>query len=271
MFNNAKNKEIKIDDISVYYVTFGKGKKNLIIIPGGGDGFKLVKGLAIPFSIMYKIFAKEYKVYIFSRRNKLNEGFSTEDMANDIIKHMEDLNIDKADIVGVSQGGMIAQYVAINAKDKVNKLVLAVTYAKPNETIVDTANNWIEMAKNKDYKTLMIDTAEKSYTGNYLNKNRKMYKFLGLFGKNATYQRFIYEIESCLKHNSYDKLNKIKAKTLIIGAKQDKVLGIIGSEEMAKKIPNNELYIYEEYSHGVYEQAKDFNQRILNFLNEKDK
>ena len=47
---------------------------------------------------------------------------------------------------------------------------------------------------------------------------------------------------------------------------KDKVLGMIGSEEMAEKITNSELYIYEEYSHGVYEQAKDFNKRVIAYL-----
>jgi len=266
MFYNAKNGKITIDNTNAYYISFGKGKKNLIIIPGVGDGLKLVKGLAIPFSVMYKIFCEDYRVYVFSRRNNLPKGFSTEDMANDIIKHMEDLKIDSADVVGVSQGGMIAQYIAINAPEKVNKLVLTVTVAKSNEVLENSINTWIQMARNKDYKGIMLDTAERSYTGKYLEKQRKIYRFLGLFGKNATYDRFINEAESCLKHDTSKKLKEIKCPTLVIGAKQDKVLGVSGSEILAKSIPKSELYIYDEYSHGVYEQAKDFNQKVLKYL-----
>ena len=264
---NAKNEEIKIDNTSAYYISFGEGNKNLIIIPGVGDGFKTVKGMAMPFSVMYKIFAKEYKVYVFSRRNDMPEDFSTEDMANDLISHMNELGIEKADIIGVSQGGMIAEYVAINAPEKVNKLVLAVTTARSNDIIIDSINKWTDMAKNKDYKGIMVDTAEKSYTGDYLNKNRKIYSILGLFGKNATYDRFIIEAKSCLTHNAYDKLEKIVCPSLIIGAKLDQIVGIEGSKELASKIKNSEIYIYDEYSHGVYEQAKDFNDRIIEFLN----
>lgn len=266
MFYNAKNGEIEIENTTVNYISFGKGKRNLIIIPGVGDGFKTVKGLAIPFAFMYKLFAKDFTVYVFSRRNIIKDGFSTKDMANDIINHMEKLNIDKADIVGVSQGGMIAQHIAIKEPEKVNKLVLAVTAPRNNEVLNDVVTDWIEKAKSKDYKGIMIDNAEKSYTGKYLEKNRKVYSLLGLLGKNVNYERFIIQAKSCLEHNSYDELDKIKAKTLIIGAKQDKVLGIIGSEEMAEKITNSELYIYDGYSHGVYEQAKDFNNRILEYL-----
>ncbi len=266
MFYNAKNGIITIDNTNAYYISFGKGKKNLIIIPGVGDGLKLVKGLAIPFSMMYKVFCEDYRVYVFSRRNNLPKGFSTEDMANDIINHMEELKINSADFVGVSQGGMIAQYIAINAPKKVNKLVLAVTVPRSNKILEDSINTWIQMAKNKNYKGIMLDTAEKSYIGKYLEKQRKLCRFLGLFGKNATYDRFINEAESCLKHNALKKLKEIKSPTLVIGAKQDKVLGVSGSEVLAKNIPNSELYIYDEYSHGVYEQAKDFNQKVLNYL-----
>lgn len=269
MFYNAKNETINIENTTANYISFGKGKKNLIIIPGVGDGFKTVKGLAIPFSFMYKLFAKDFKVYIFSRRNILKENFSTEDMANDIINHMEKLNIDKADIVGVSQGGMIAQYIAINAPEKVNKLILTVTTPRPNKISEEVISSWIEKAKNKDYSGIMVDSAEKSYTGKYLEKNRKLYKMLGLFGKNVTFERFIIQANSCLKHNAYDLLDKIKCPTLVIGARQDKVLGIIGSEELANKISNSTLFIYEDYSHGVYEQAKDFNNRIFQYLKEK--
>lgn len=266
MFYNAKNKKINIDNTTVDYISFGNGNKNLIIIPGVGEGLTTIKGLAIPFAFMYKMFAKDYKVYVFSRRKDIPKNFSTKDMANDIIKHMEVLGIDKVDVVGVSLGGMIAQYIAINEPDKVNKLVLVVTVSKSNEILKATIKDWIEKAKNKDYKYIMIDTAEKSYTGKFLEKNRKVYKLLGMMGKNATYERFIIQAESCLSHNSYNELDKIKCPTLIIGARKDKALGINGSEELFEKIKNSEIYIYEEYSHGVYEQAKDFNSRVLEYL-----
>lgn len=263
MFKNGK---IKIDDTDAYYIKFGKGKNNLIIIPGIGDGFKTVKGMALPFSIMYKKFSKDYTVYVFSRRNKMKEYFTIEDMAKDIIRHMDDLNIEKASIIGVSQGGMIAQQIAIQKEEKVDKLVLAVTCPRSNDILVESINNWKTLAIQKNYKAIMEDTAEKSYVGKYLEKSRKMYKILGMFGKNQTYERFIIECDSVLKHNSYNQLNKIKNETLIIGAGKDKALGIIGSKELNEKIKNSKLYIYEEYSHGVYEQAKDFNDRILKFL-----
>ena len=85
-------------------------------------------------------------------------------------------------------------------------------------------------------------------------------------GKNTTYDRFITEVNSCLLHNTFDKLKYIKCKTLVIGAEKDQILGVIGSKELADNIKDSKLYIYKDYSHGVYEQAKDFNKRVLEFL-----
>ena len=53
---------------------------------------------------------------------------------------------------------------------------------------------------------------------------------------------------------------------LVIGADRDKVLGGKASGEIASAIQDSELYMYEGYSHGVYEQAKDFNSRVLEYL-----
>lgn len=267
MVGNAKNCEIKIDNTSADYLMFGSGNKNLIVIPGIADGLNLVKGVADQFALDYKMFEKNYKAYAFCRRTDLPNGFTTENMANDIIRHMNDLGIDKADVIGISQGGMIAEYVAINAPERVNKLVLAVTVARPNKILEETMNGWIEMAKRQDYKGILVDMSERSYIGEYLESVRKQYKLFESMGKNVSYDRFICLAESCINHNAYDKLQKIKAPTLVIGANYDKVLGIKASKELAEKIPNSELYIYNEYSHGVFEQEKDFKAKIYKYFN----
>ena len=267
MIYNAKNNIIEIDDTTVNYISFGKGDKNLIIIPGLGDGLKTTKGLALPFSIMYKMFSKDYKVYVFSRRNKLEKGFTTEDMANDIKNHMDKLNIENAYVVGVSQGGMIAQYLAINHSDKVKKLVLVVTLSKQNETVKKRINKWIKYAKEDNYKDLFIDLFENLYQEKYLKRYRIMYPILTKYSKPNNFDRFIIEAYACLNHNSYNKLNKISCPTLIIGGNKDNIVSIQGSKEINKKIKNSELYIYDDYGHGLYEEAKDFNKRVIDFLN----
>ena len=128
--SSTKGKTLYFNDKSMDYVTFGKGKKSLVIIPGLGDGLQTVKGMAMLFSITYRLLAKCYKIYVFSRINELRQGYTTWDMAVDVAEAMETLNLDAAYVIGISQGGMIAQWLAANFPEKVEKLVLAVTTAK---------------------------------------------------------------------------------------------------------------------------------------------
>ena len=71
-----------------------------------------------------------------------------------------------------------------------------------------------------------------------------------------------------LHHNAYEKLENIQAKTLIIGGALDRIVGAKASKELEDLIPNAELKIYEQYGHALYDEAKDFNQTVLEFLKE---
>lgn len=266
MFYHAKNGNIKIDNTDMDYISFGNGNKKLVMIPGLGDGLKTAKGMAIPFAILYRSFARDYKVYVFSRKNRLEEGYTTRDMAKDLHKAMSQLGIERADIVGVSQGGMIAQYLAIDFPESVNKLVLVVTLARQNEVIQGLIPRWIEMAKKEDYKSIMIDTAEKSYTEKRLKQYRPFYFILGSVGKPKDFSRFLIMAKACMEHDSYDEIDKIKASTLIIGGDCDKIVSGKASEELAECIKDSELKMYHGYGHGLYEEAKDFNQTVLEYL-----
>ena len=84
MLYHAKNGRIAIDDTTMDYIRFGNGQRNLIILPGLGDGLQTVRGTALPMAFMYRIFAKDFTVYAFSRINELPRGYTTRDMAGDL-------------------------------------------------------------------------------------------------------------------------------------------------------------------------------------------
>lgn len=266
MLFHAKNGNVQVDGTDMNYVSFGKGDNVLIMLPGLGDGLKTVKGMAYPLAMTYKSYARDYTVYVFSRKNNIPESYSTRDMAADQAKAMKHLGIANANVLGVSQGGMIAQYLAIDHPELVKKLVLAVTLAKQNEVIQECVSNWISMAEHGDYKSLMVDTAEKSYSEKYLKRYRYLIPLLGHIGKPKDFKRFLIQADSCLHHNAYAELDKILCPTLIIGGACDKIVGNTASLELADGIKNSKCFIYNGLGHAAYEEAADFDQRILRFL-----
>ncbi len=261
-----KNITLKLDNTTVDCIQFGKGKKQLIMIAGLGDGLKTVKGMALPFSIMYSKFKKDYTVTVISRNNTLKENDTTKDMAIELKKVMDILGIQKADIVGVSQGGMIAQHLAVNYPECVNKLVLVVTVPYANENTKQLISNWIQYVENDNYKQLMDENVKMMYTDKYYQSNKWMIPLVSKFSKPKSFERFIIMAKACITH--YCDVTSIKVPTFIIGGKNDQVVGIEGSIELHNRIKDSKLLIYDEYGHAVYEEAKDFNEQVLNFLGE---
>lgn len=96
------NGHVQLEDTEMYYVAFCQGSKKLVVITGLSDGLTSVKGKAFLLSGPYKKFFKEYTVFIFSRKNKMPEGYSIRQMAQDQVKAMKLLGIEKACILGVS-------------------------------------------------------------------------------------------------------------------------------------------------------------------------
>ncbi len=261
----AKNGYLDLPAGTQDYIRFGSGSKTLIMIPGVGDGLKTVKGMALPFAFLYRSLAKDFTVYVFSRRRNLSPDTTTRDMAEDLYRAMDALKLSSASVVGVSQGGMIAQWLAIDHPDWVEKLVLTVTLSRPNAVVRDVISRWIRMADRGDYKGIMLDTAERSYSEKRLRQSRLEYQLLGSIGKPKSFDRFRIQAASCLTHDAYDRLDRITCPTLVIGGKADQIVTGEASVEIAERIPDCRLFLYDGLGHGLYEEAPDFLQRVSAF------
>lgn len=269
MLWHAKNGEVSLGDTKMAYASFGHGSRVLIILPGLSDGLATVRGKALLLAKPYTAFLNQFTVYMFSRKDAMPDGYSIRDMAADQAEALRQLGIEKASVMGVSQGGMIAQYLAIDHPEIVERLVLAVTAPRVNEIIAGCVNQWIEFAQQGNHKALMIDTAEKSYSEDYLKKYRRIYPLIGAIGKPKDYERFFVNARAILGFNAYDALDQIACPTLIIGGDEDKTVGIQGSCELKERIAGSELHVYPGLGHAAYEEAKDFNQRVFEFLDQK--
>ena len=271
-FSNKQEEEteslvntVSIGENSMDYVKFGNGSKVFVIIPG--LSIHSVMGSAEAIKEAYNDFSEEYTVYLFDRAKNISDGYSIEDMAKDTANAMKNLGIEKAYIFGASQGGMIAEYIAIDYPELVEKLVLGSTLSKPNDTANNLINEWITLAKEKDEDGLLNSFVENVYSKNTLDAYKDTLISANKGITDEEYERFIILAKAIETFNCYDKLNEIKCPVLVLGSNGDKVVTPAGSTEIAEAI-NCDIYMYEDtYGHGVYDEAADYKQRILDFFN----
>ena len=258
-----KNGCVKVGNTDMYYVAFGEGKKNLVVLPGLSDGLWTVKGKAFLLSGSYKRFFRDYTVYMFSRKNDIPEGYSIKEMADNQASAMKNLGIDKAIVMGVSQGGMISQYLAANHSELVEKLILVVTAPYANETVKTVVSKWIEMTKTASHTELMLDTAEKVYTKEFNEKNKKYLPMLARFTKPKNYDRFCKNAYAILEFDARQELSRIKCPTYVLSGNCDNTVGNDAPYELKEGISNSELMIFDGLGHGLFEEDKDFYNKVL--------
>jgi len=266
MLRNVKNGIIALDNGQMPYASFGRGSRTLVLLPGLGDGLKNVQGMALPLAWMYRLFAKDFRVLVLSRKLPLEEQADTRTMARDVQQALDRLGVERFSLVGVSMGGMIAQHLAADLPQRVEKLALVVTCPCPNAILEDSITRWTDMARRGDHGALMVDNGARIYSDGYLKKYGWMFPVVARFAKPASYRQFLIMAEACRTHDAQHRLTEITAPTLVVGGEQDKCLGGDPSRALAAHIADAQLKMYAAYGHGCYEEARDFQQTLLAFL-----
>ena len=262
----------KVNGININYRVQGEGEPLVLIMGAFADqsGWMFQTGA----------FRKHYRIITFDNRgfgktDKPGGAYSTKIMADDTIGLMNHLSIKKAHILGVSLGGMIAQALAINYPERINKLILGCTFARRDESggmapEFPKALGFGEDYTDADARSIpILNIAGTLYS---LAFNRKLYRIIfiplakiqaRLNGKTG----LLGQLEAVLGHNTLDNLPTIKVPTLVIVGTKDRVIKPSSSEVIAKLIRNAKLVKVESGSHMFFmEMSGRFNREVLGFL-----
>ena len=241
------------------YIRFGIGKKNLVMV--AGMSMTGLAGLGAAVSEMYRDYVEEYTVYVFDRRLVLPDDASVRSMAQDTAEAMQALGIEKADVMGASQGGMVALILAIDHPELVHALIPCSSCCYQNEVGKETFSVWSALADQRDGNGIYRNFFARVYT--VPNESA-----LALCLDTSTAEqcrRFGILARACYNFDCRDELKKIQCPVLVLGSAQDRVLGGASSPDLAERL-GCEYFIYQDYGHAVCDEAPDFRQRMLNFL-----
>lgn len=258
-----QEKTLQVNGSEMICITFGSGPRPFVLI--AGMSMAGISGLGMGVSQAYAPLCGSHTVYLFDRIQPLPEGHSTLDMAEDIVCAMEQLGIRDADMMGASQGGMIAQLIAIHHPELVHTLVISSSMCTPNETAHATFREWLKLAQEKDIPAFNRSFYGKVYTPEFIQANQKTFDSLYNVGTEEQCRRFTVLAQAGLDFDIADQMDAIHCPTLVIGDKADRVLTGDASAEIAKRL-NCELYLYDGYGHAVYDLAPDYKQRLLDFF-----
>ena len=149
---DIETKKIRVDDIEMAYKIFGSGPPILLI-----NGYSAPLDFWDP--LLISKLASNHTVITFDNRgigntSLGNKQFSIPQFARDTTGLMDALEINRADILGWSMGGMVAQELAISNPDKVNKLIIYASICGGNESVPPKNEVINEFSNQKKIKSI---------------------------------------------------------------------------------------------------------------------
>ena len=257
----------QVGDINMYYRVYGEGEPLVLIMGHGMDARSWV--------FQTPEFSKEYQVIGFDNRgvgrtDAPDSPYSIAMMADDTAGLMDILGIEKAHILGVSMGGMIAQEFALKYPHRVKSLILATTAARsPSEGVGALASIFIT-EEGVSQETRIRKLLPNIYTDKFFENSEQVQRVVDAMLANPNPQpayAAARQGDAAAQHDTRDRLGQITAPTLVLVGKEDIVLPVKLSEELAEGIPNAELVVLEGGGHGFnFEIPDKFNQAVLDFL-----
>ena len=254
----------KVNRININYTVEGSGEPLVMIMGLGGD--------QSAWKHQVSVFNKHYKVITFDNRgigmsDKPRGTYSPALMAEDTIQLMDFLKIDKANILGVSMGGLIAQEIAIKYPERIIRLILGCTWACQDYEANGITKNMLaatELPPRKGFNRLLDASVNKFFNRFILIP---LLKFQARRMKESEIAGLTRQADSIMGYDSIDRLPSIKAPTLVLTGTKDRVVKPESSDTISRRIPHAKLVKIKNGSHLVcMEMSKAFNKEVLEFL-----
>jgi pimeloyl-ACP methyl ester carboxylesterase len=225
--------------------------------------------------------AANHEVILFDNAGVGESGGETPDTVAEMTQHCvafcRALGLKAIIVVGFSLGGMIGQQLALDHSELVHRLILLGTGPRGGEGMTFTELSPEEQADPVAFllgaffsPSKASQTAGREYMKRleFRNKDRDV----PVSRHSAVAQlAAIREWGSIPPTGRYVTLERIKHPTLVVHGNKDIVVAPINALILAEHLPNAQLIVYSDSSHGAqYQHAKMFLEHVKLFLNDGD-
>ncbi len=266
LYKRRKANRAKVNGAELYYETEGRGPNILLISPLGSDSSFWARQV--------QAFAQKYRVITFDSRGTgfssgCSESHSTEQIAQDAIALLKKLNVTRTHVVGLALGGLAAQHIALLQPQLVDRMVLASTYAKADETLTDTVLGWQRIAREGSMDDLFNVCLNSLFSREFAeDSDGELTKLRTFFQLNLqTPADFLRQSTAGIRHDTREMLGRIQCPTLVLHGEEDMVVDRSMALSLAEGIPDAQSVFIPRGAHFMsWEMADQFNEEVVGFL-----
>lgn len=259
---------IPIGTITLYYESHGKGEP-LVLLPDLGNDVTSLWAQVPRLSQDFRCITIDNRGV--GRSSKPSSAYTTKLMADDAVKVLNHLQIEKAHIFGVSMGGAIAQHMAISYPERVDRMVILGGWAKPDRYLTSLFELLRDVKRSVDPLTFDREVALWSFTRSYFDTSYEELEKRQRAALDVPYPTpattFARQAEACMSHDALDELKQVASPALLLVGQEDIFTPRSFSDQMAERLQNCSVSIIEGAAHAAYwEKPDEVNELIIDHL-----
>lgn len=193
-----------------------------------------------------------------------NDEVNIDLYVSDLKNLLDDLNLDKVDLIGFSLGGAVALDFSLKYPENVSSLVLMSSFSKSDEYLTNIFSQFKDALKNsfEDFYDLILPMV---LCPEVIDDNREALDQIREFAsKTANTDAYIKAVDACMEFDVDDSLSKIEVPTLVMSGKYDEISLLSSQKTIQKKIKNSELIVFDNVKHNLLVGKN--NERVLEVL-----
>ncbi len=259
---------LTVNNAKIYYETHGKSKQSLVLIAGFGCNHTFWLPL-IPY------LKTDFQILILDNRGSGetqddNGDFTLETLADDVMALINFLGWEKPHIAGHSMGGSITQILAAKYANAIGKILLLNTSAKTNAVALMVLRNMLRLQEaNIPLDLLVQEFIPWAFSEAFVENSKKLALYIKAVQEYPFPQTLVGNTRQTKALEVFDfrsSLNRINAKTLIVGNSRDLLVSGEELRYLKENIQNSSLTILAGGHVMLVEEPKTTVDMIKQFL-----
>jgi 3-oxoadipate enol-lactonase len=215
-------------------------------------------------------FERDFRVVCYDQRGHGSSEifpapYSIADLGGDLVTLLDELDISRASICGLSLGGLVATWTAANHPGRVDRLILACTSAYPNDDKKWSAR--ISQARAEGMKSIVEGGSKGWFTPRFRDSQPEIGEQLKEAYVSTSVEGYVGCCEALRTANLLPDLAKISAPTLIVAGRQDRGFPVDHAVALHEGIKGSRLVVFEDAAHfASVEKSEEFNRLAIAHL-----
>lgn len=199
--------------------------------------------------------------------SRVHEPFTIAELANDAAGLLDALEIERAHVLGISMGGMVAQDLALTSPERLRSLTLGGTYCGgPGSQLMDAADfqALVEAMASGSQERVFRTSWELNLSPGFRAEESRYAEFVAMAESVPVPQETVQlQLQAIVAHDTSARLPGLEVPTLVVHGSADRILPFVNGAQIAALLPDGHLERLEDVGHMFWWEQPERSAELI--------